>query len=104
VEQCPPDINRECWEEAVVWSQNAYVETFMFHDMADLDALRQFGHRLDNRLEHGVSPELLEWIWGQVEQVEPRGKRYSNRFRAQFREVLERAKKSQLERNASGTR
>jgi hypothetical protein len=80
------------WQAAVIWSHNAYVETFMFHDAADLDALRRFGAGLRERLSGPPGPAVLEWIWDALEQASPRGKRYVDKFRADFREQLDMAR------------
>jgi hypothetical protein len=50
------------WESAVIWSHNAYVETFMFYDAADLDALRRFGSGLRERLvrDPGAGPPRMD--------------------------------------------
>jgi hypothetical protein len=85
----PPDAHPGHWHNAVIMTHNAYLETFQLVDLdLDLEALKEFGRRLDERLEQGPSPELLEWIWDQLEQVSPRGQRYVAMFREQFREYL----------------
>jgi hypothetical protein len=90
--QSPPGADKEHWETAVTWSCNAFVETFMFRDLADLDALRRFNQGFDERLGHVPPQVLLEWIWDELQRCSPRGSRYVDRFREDFREQLELAK------------
>jgi hypothetical protein len=90
--QVPPGTDAEHWQSAVAWSHNAFVETFMYRNLADLDGLRRFGHGLEERMGRAPTPDLLEWEWDELERSNRYGKRYVERFRQDFREELELAK------------
>jgi len=85
----PPGLNPSCWKAAVIWSHNAYVETFMFHEVVDLDSLHRFGAGFRERQGRGQPAELLVWIWDELERASPRGERYVSRFRPAFQEHLD---------------
>jgi hypothetical protein len=85
----PAGFDPGCWRAAVVWSHNAYCETFMFKLAADRDALHRFGAGFRERAGREPGPDLLEWIWDELAQASPRGAFYVGKYRGDFRANLE---------------
>lgn len=90
IEERPPaGFDPGCWRAAVVWSHNAYCETFMYKLPADLVALVRFGVGFREWARREPGPELLEWIWDELARAGPRGAFYVDKYRGDFRANLE---------------
>jgi hypothetical protein len=85
----PGGLDPGCWQAAVVWSHNAYCETFMFELAADQDAIHRFGAGFREQAGREPGLALLEWIWDELERASPRGAFYVGKYRGDFRANLE---------------
>jgi hypothetical protein len=94
-ERRPPNISQEEWEHSVNCAVIARLNVFAGPDYASFQSLKEFGKKLDDKMEGEIDPSIFDWIWDQYEQTGPHGKQYARHFRPMFREGVEAIRKRQ---------